>query len=220
MNYIVSTTDVMFDSLENLYNAPVKAVGYKRKVAAFTLFLIVSSMNEEAYGAEWNTHQGSQQTTGFVESLKREVPCVQLSGVELKLNNTTYKLFARDVSTVWQRQESLNILRESFFANFDEGQTDIDRFSSLFKNLANELSKLKIKYAFIDVSRNKGMIDFNLNLDEDIFLSVAKELNETTGNVMFTIARNHKTIAIDEMPIRELVKKVNAVISQLKSVSR
>ena len=173
MDYFVSTTDASINSLENLYTAPVKSVGYKLKVAALALFLIVSSMNKEAYGAESHSRQENQHTTEFVELWRDPFPATQLSGVEVTLDRTIYKIYASHASKFWQRQESLDKLRESFYANFNKGETDIDSFSPLFKTMANELSALKIDYSFVDVSRKKGMIDFNLNLEEGVFLSVA-----------------------------------------------
>lgn len=219
MNYTISTADSSFDSLEHLYTAPIKIIGYKLKVAALAFFLIVSSMNEEAYGSESRIHQETQQTTEYVDTWRGSYDEDMYNGVEVELNQTAYRLFARQVSTIWQRQESLNKLRESFYANFDENQADLSRYNSLFKILANELSYLSIKYAFVDVSRREDMIDFNMNLDEDIFLSVAKKLEEQSDEVMFTIARNRKTLVIDEMPIKELIMKVSDVMAQLKTVS-
>jgi len=220
MDYFVSTTDASINSLENLYTAPVKSVGYKLKVAALALFLIVSSMNKEAYGAESHSRQENQHTTEFVELWRDPFPATQLSGVEVTLDRTIYKIYASHASKFWQRQESLDKLRESFYANFNKGETDIDSFSPLFKTMANELSALKIDYSFVDVSRKKGMIDFNLNLEEGVFLSVAKHIVDQTDDVMFTIARNHKTIVIDEMPLRELMNKVTNVMTQLKTVGQ
>ena len=89
---------------------------------------------------------------------------------------------------------------------------------SLFKTMAGPLSQLTIKDAFVDVSRKKGMIDFNLNLEKGIFLSVAKRTDEISDDVMFTIARNHETLVIDEMPISELMPKVSEIIMELKAL--
>ena len=95
---------------------------------------------------------------------------------------------------------------------------DIGDFMSLFKTMAGPLSQLTIKDAFVDVSRKKGMIDFNLNLEKGIFLSVAKRTDEISDDVMFTIARNHETLVIDEMPISELMPKVSEIIMELKAL--
>lgn len=112
---------------------------------------------------------------------------------------------------------SLAKMVESFLNNFDEGQCDIERFNPLFYKVADKLNCLKIEYAFVDVSRKRGVIDFNLYLEEGIFLSVAKEIDEPSDDVMFTIVRNYKTIAIGEMPLDDLITKVKSIITKLKS---
>lgn len=219
MNFTVSTVDTSFDSLENLYSAPVRTVGYRLRVAALAIFLVVSSMNDEAYGAEHHVAISSHNTTELVEFGRRSFAYSQYTDVSVELNREALKLLARQVSASWQRQQSLDKLRESFYANFEDGQQDFDRFAPLFKTMAKELSALKIDYSFVDVSRKKGMIDFNLNIEEGIFLSVAKQIEEPSNDVMFTIARNHKTLVIDEMPLHELMGKVNNVVAQLKTVT-
>lgn len=220
MDYIVSTTDTSFSSLENLYTAPIKTIGYKLKVAALAFFLFVSSMNWEAYGMESHFRQETQQTTEFVDAWRGPSHEAMFCSFDVELNQVEYKLYARQVSAMWQRQENLNKLRESFYANFDKGQADVDHFSPSFNLLANELSNLTINYAFVDVSRKKDLIDFNMDLEEGVFLSVAKKLDEPSEEVMFSIARNRKTLVVDEMLIKDLIMKVSDVMDQLKSVSR
>ena len=218
MSFFISTIDAPVDNLESLYTAPIKTVGYKRKVAALAFFLIVSSMNEEAYGAETCQRQGTKQTTEFVEPWRWSFPSVQLKGVNVELNQTVYKLFARHVSAVWQRQESLNKLRESFYENFEKEQDDINIFLPLFNNMSKKLLNLKIEEAFVDVSRKKELIDFNLILEKGIFLSIAKRTDEMSDDVMFTIARNHETLVIDEMPMSELMPKITEIMMELKAL--
>lgn len=220
MNFTAKTADISIDSLEQLYSAPVKSSGHKVRVAAFSFFLIVSSINAEDYDFDHFASNGGHQTTELLDRSNKFVPNSLIYDVPVSFDQPLYRVFARQVSARWQRQESLDKLCDSFYANFIKGQMDVERFFPLFKNMAKELRNLKINYVFVDVSRKKNMIDFNLSLDEGLFLSVAQVLNEPMENVMFTIARNNKTIVIDEMPLKELVRKVADVESQLKSVPR
>lgn len=218
MDFTVSTVDASFDSIENLYTAPVKTVGRRVRVATLAFCLIVSAMNDETYGAEHYSTNGGQETTVLTDFGRHFYPNTQYTDVPIKLNKEVLKVQARPVSASWQRLERMDKLRESFYANFDEKQSDIDRFAPMFKEMANKLSVLKIDYSFVDVSRKKSMIDFNLNLEEGIFLSVAKSIEESSEDVMFTIARNQKILVIDEMPLSDLVGRVVNVTKQLKSV--
>jgi len=127
-------------------------------------------------------------------------------------------VLVRENPLPWQRKVSARKLQDSFYENFDDNQDDIDRFLPMFKAMSRELSRLPIEEVFVDVSRKKGMIDFNLSMQEGVFLSVAKTLDEKSDNVMFSIARNHNTLVIDEMPLRGLMKKVVNVVAQLKTL--
>ena len=123
-------------------------------------------------------------------------------------------------SVVAQQFESLTKLYESFYENFEDYQDDINHFQPLFIKMSNELKRLKIDETFVDVSRKKNMIDFNLNLEEGLFLSVASSVDNTTDEVMFSVARNHKTLVIDMMPLKEVVDRTVEVLSDLKNVTR
>ena len=39
-----------------------------------------------------------------------------------------------------------------------------------------------------------------------------------SDDVMFTIARNHETLVIDEMPMSELMPKVSEIMMELKAL--
>ena len=113
---------------------------------------------------------------------------------------------------------SFDKLYNSFIENFKNGENDIERFQELFEKVSGELSKLNILDAFVDVSRKKDLIDFNLNLEEGLFLSVASNVNNTTDDVMFSVARNHKTLVIDIMRLNEIINRINIIIEGLKNV--
>lgn len=220
MTFTVSSTDNSITSLESLYTAPIKTVGYRIKVAALAFLLFVASLNADAYDANANPNVGSKQVIELVANdLNQDQYRHHSTGIPISINREYYKLLAKSVYAIGKWNASFNMLRESFYANFNEGQTDMDHFSPSFRSIARELSKFRIEYAFVDISRKRDLIDFNLDLEDDLFLSVARNVKELSDSVMFTIARKHKTLAIGEMPFQELVSKVAEVITQLKEVS-
>lgn len=222
MTFITSATDQSYDSLENLYTKPTHSLGYQLKVAALALFLFVSSMNAQAYNTQAQVLNDTKPRVELATSfnVNMQFDSVMFGGEDIKMSYKDYRLIVRELSAAWQRQQMYSLLLESFKINFDEGRTDIGHFIGVFQTIARELSQLKIKDVFVDVSRKKDMIDFNLNMADGLFLSVAKTTSEESDEVMFTIARNHQTLVIDEMPLRDLMAKLNNVLTQMKSISR
>ena len=99
-------------------------------------------------------------------------------------------------------------LIKSFEENFNKGQQDKDVFIPLFEKLARPLSKLPIKDVFVDVGRKKQMIDFNIYLENDIFLSVAQHTDIDTDLVMYAISVNHETRDIGMKTLDELMEQM------------
>jgi len=48
MAFTVATDETKFDSLDNLYSAPVSTIGHKIRVTALALFLVVTSIDAQA----------------------------------------------------------------------------------------------------------------------------------------------------------------------------
>ena len=111
-----------------------------------------------------------------------------------------------------KHKQTFDRLFNSFEQNFDVNSTDKEHFMPVFECLADALCVLEIKDIFVDVSRKQDLIDFNLTLENGLFLSVAKNVFQKSDDVMFAIARNSKTLVIDEMPLAELMKKLNEII--------
>ena len=109
-------------------------------------------------------------------------------------------------------------LYKSFLENFNDSQDDVEHFEPLFMNIAGELKRLNICSAFVDVSRKKNLIDFNLNLENGLFLSVASNVGEPTNDVMFSLALNHKPLVVDVMPLGEVVERTIEVMRQIKHI--
>lgn len=220
MAFTVATDETKFDSLDNLYSAPVSTIGHKIRVTALALFLVVTSIDAQA--DDMGKFQVKRiDNSPLIEKVEKGFfsnSFLSDSDITVSINQIGFTVLVRENPLPWQRKVSARKLQDSFYENFDDNQDDIDRFLPMFKAMSRELSRLPIEEVFVDVSRKKGMIDFNLNMQEGVFLSVAKTLDETSDNVMFSIARNHNTLVIDEMPLRGLMKKVVNVVAQLKTL--
>jgi hypothetical protein len=206
--------------LDNLYSAPVSTIGHKIRVTALALFLVVTSIDAQA--DDMGKFQVKRiDNSPLIEKVEKGFfsnSFLSDSDITVSINQIGFTVLVRENPLPWQRKVSARKLQDSFYENFDDNQDDIDRFLPMFKAMSRELSRLPIEEVFVDVSRKKGMIDFNLSMQEGVFLSVAKTLDETSDNVMFSIARNHNTLVIDEMPLRGLMKKVVNVVAQLKTL--
>ena len=213
MDYNFSSTD-NWGSLENLYNISVKIVR-TIKVAGVAIVLYFTSLNANAAN-NFSSGIDTQTKTELIDNNY----FANMEDGQFTVDSSDYKLTALMASVVAQQFESLTKLYESFYENFEDYQDDINHFQPLFIKMSNELKRLKIDETFVDVSRKKNMIDFNLNLEEGLFLSVASSVDNTTDEVMFSVARNHKTLVIDMMPLKEVVDRTVEVLSDLKNVTR
>ena len=214
MDYNFSSTD-NWANLEDLYNIPVKIIR-TIKVAGIAIFLSFTSLNANATDNNYNSDIDTRTKMELIDANYN----AEIKDGQFTVNLSDYKLTALMTSVVTQQLESLTKLYESFFENFEDDQGDIEHFQPLFIKISNELKRLKIDETFVDISRKKNMIDFNLNLEEELFLSVASSVDNTTDEVMFSVARNHKTLVIDIMPLSEVVDRAINVLSQLKNVAR
>lgn len=219
MAFTVATDETKFDNLDNLYTAPASTIGHKIRVTTLALFLVVTSIDAQA--DEIGNFQAKIDNNPKIEMFEKPLFANSLlsgSDITVSINQIGYTVLVRESPLPWQKKVTARKLQDSFYENFEDNQDDIDRFQPLFKAMSRELSRLPVEEVFVDVSRKKGMIDFNLNLQEGVFLSVAKTVDETSDNVMFSIARNHNTLVIDEMPLRGLMKRVVNVVAQLKTL--
>lgn len=107
-------------------------------------------------------------------------------------------------------------LYKSFNENFKNNKQNIEHFKPLFTKMADELKQLNVIDVFVDVSFKNNIIDFNLSLEEGLFLSVASSVDDTTDEVMFYVARNRNTLVIDTIQLKEVVHKVNDILYELK----
>lgn len=112
--------------------------------------------------------------------------------------------------------DSFDKLNKSFNENFKNSKQPIERFKPLFTKIADELKQLNATDVFVDVSFKKNIIDFNLSFEEGLFLSVASGVDNATDEVMFSVARNHKTLVIDTIQLKEVVQKAIDILNELK----
>lgn len=208
MDFTTTTGVSTFDRLESLYVAPVKVVMNKIRIGALALFLLVASLQVEAYTPGHSGYDALINKTEYVSTQS-----IDNNNVSVKLGQQIYQLIVRDSELPKQRYETYGRLFDSFHENFGNQQTDMEYFFPMFKMMAAQLSQLKLEDAFVDVSRKKSIIDFNLNLEKGYFLSVAKSMEETSDKVMFAIAKEQQTLVIDEMPLPELMREVRALIA-------
>ena len=213
MQFTITAADVSYNSIESLYTAPIRAISRKIKVATLAFLLFVGSMDTGAIESKTYIEsdvKAQVEISDFRNLLSNES---MFSDLEVVLKQNDVKVFARMLAVFQQRKESMDILCKSFVENFDDGQTDIERFSPLFKTMSAQLCELKIDDAFVDVSRKRDLIDFNLNLENGYFLSVAKTLSETDNSVMFAIAKDQQTLVVDEMPLADLIREVKEIVA-------
>lgn len=110
-------------------------------------------------------------------------------------------------------------LRASFESHFKESDADREVFKLVFDELASIVVQWGIQDSYVDVSRTRMLVDFNLALAHNLFVSVAKEPTKESHEVMFTIARNGRTLVIDKMQLNELNARVTGLISELNANS-
>lgn len=208
MDFSTTTGVSTFDRLESLYVAPAKVLMNKIRIGALALFLLVASMQAEAFTPSQGEHNTLINKMEYPSSQS-----IDFSDVNVKVGEQLFRLVVRDSDLLKQRYEMYGKLLDSFHENFEEGQQDVERFMPLFKSMAVQLCQLKLEDTFVDVSRKKGIIDFNLNLEKGFFLSVAKSIEEVSDNVLFAIAKEQQTLVIDEMPLLELMREVRMIVA-------
>ncbi len=211
--YSVVTAEQSFSCLEELYTPPETSIRQKIQIAACALFLYMLPMNPIPYSAQVDNAaiNAMQQTEWLKEN----------NGILVSFNQEDYCVVVKDVASDWQQKDVYKKLYDSFWANFDGIMNDnSERFFTVFQNMAHQLCKLQIKDVFVDVGIRKSLIDFNLLLEDGLFLSVARHLYEETDDVMFTIDRNERTLVIDVMPLKELMDKVLQIEAELKAVKQ
>ena len=110
-------------------------------------------------------------------------------------------------------------ITESFLSNFEEEDYNSDVYAYAFLDMVLDLCQLPANDAFVDVSRKKRLIVINFTLDDGLFLSVAKNVDDKTNVVMYSVSRNHKTLAVGEFSVKKIVEKTKQVLKELKETN-
>ena len=119
-----------------------------------------------------------------------------------------------------KEKKTYDWLMNSFEQNFVDDSSDKEHFLPAFCVVSERLCTLDICDAFVDVGRKKDLVDFNLVLPDNIFLVITKYIYKETDDVMFAIARNHKTLVIDERPLEEVIQNVQKVLKEIKNIDK
>lgn len=101
--------------------------------------------------------------------------------------------------------DNYNKLLLSFQNNVAE-QNDIYR---QFKLLANKLCQIPSKEVLVQYNGYDESLDVQMVLMDGVELSVSQFVNETSELVDFTISNNNRLLVCGEMPVYELLEKIN-----------
>ena len=118
---------------------------------------------------------------------------------------------------------SYDKLYESFKKNYesDEDAKENWEFFTAFVKVAKKLAKLEIDDCFVDVGRNKRMMDFNLNLPHKVFLSACRFLDDEDEDDMFyVVGRNGKTLSVGIIQLDELVSNMEEIEAEFTEMDR
>lgn len=100
------------------------------------------------------------------------------------------------------------MLKKSFEESFKIINAD-DSFVTVFDKMAESIQTLNFKDCFVDVSQKRRRVDFNLAFDNDIFVSIARNVDLVDSDeVMFAISHKKENIVIDQMNLHRLINKI------------
>lgn len=89
----------------------------------------------------------------------------------------------------------------------------------LFSKMAKGLGILKVKQSYVDISVDKGQIEFHLNLDKGVYVSVLKGIDTCDDDtVAFTISANNEMITAGYISILVLSERLQQVQRSLQIV--
>lgn len=112
--------------------------------------------------------------------------------------------------------KNYDTLKESFCMHFSKDKKNFEKYFPMFQGIANSLKSLYIKKAFVDVNKNKGLVDFSINLGNHLVLTIGKSLETFTDDyVMFTLSYQGELEVADTLPLPELIKRVNNIQTEL-----
>lgn len=103
-------------------------------------------------------------------------------------------------------------LYKSFSMHFVNDEKDAESYLPAFQEIAKSIQSLHIKKSFVDVNKNKGVVDFTLNLGNHVILTIAKFKQVALDDeVMFTLSYKGELEVADTMPMADLMAKISNI---------
>ena len=129
---------------------------------------------------------------------------------------------------VQQEKETYGKFCESYKKSVAEAGIEFGNleFLRVFVKIAWKLRKLEIIDCFVDVGKKKRIVDFNILLPNDMFISVCRYLDSTgqvyelegggevvvdDETVFYSIERKEKTLSIGIIHLDEFIEKMLAI---------
>ena len=124
---------------------------------------------------------------------------------------------------------------DSFKQNFGDGEEIGDDFLKTFDKIARQLDRLEVLDCIIDVGKKKRLIDFNVYLPDDLFISVCRYLDSTgqvyelegggevvvdDETVFYSIDRHDMTISIGIIHMDEFIGKMLEVQRDFREINK
>lgn len=105
-------------------------------------------------------------------------------------------------------------LKKTFEEHFTQDASDKILYESVFSSIAESICDLDMCGSYVDVSRIQKLVDFNVCLQKDVFLSVAKRIDQKdNNNVMFSLSHENRVILVDQMDLNTLMFKIKQMLS-------
>ena len=123
----------------------------------------------------------------------------------------------------------------SFKQNFGDGEEIGDDFLKVFDKIARQLDRLEVLDCIIDVGKKKRIVDFNVYLPDDLFISVCRYLDSTgqiyelegggevvvdDETVFYSVDRHHITLSIGIMHLDEFTEKMLEIQREIGEINK
>ena len=123
----------------------------------------------------------------------------------------------------------------SFKQNFGDGEEIGDDFLKVFEKIARQLDRLEVLDCIIDVGKKKRIVDFNVYLPDDLFISVCRYLDSTgqiyelegggevvvdDETVFYSVDRHHITLSIGIMHLDEFTEKMLEIQREIGEINK
>lgn len=181
---------------------PSKSGNYKAVIGGVTLMMV------SATPAPTFALSTAAPSSSHMNSVR-----VNMEGVKVDMNQQCLVLPLRGDLRINKNYDTLS---ESFYMHFGEDKKESEKYFPVFQKIANSLKGLYIKKSFVDINKNKGLVDFSINLGNHIVLTIGKSIETLTDdNVMFTLSYQGDLEVVDTLSLHELIKRVDNIQMEL-----